>query len=144
MIKIIKIDNKENYFINKITEDKIEKYDSDNENLVLVTRLEDGSRLNVESTQIHQQYGGSIYFDYLDDRYLIDDNYQDILIRAGYIVLNKYDKEQENDKEIGLEIRNNLIQRIKNATYKVDASMYDDKYLVKLSNLFLGEFLCLN
>ena len=134
MIKIIKMDNKQNYFIDKNTHEKIEKYDPDIESLALVTRLEDGSRLNVESSQIHQQYGGSIYFDYLEDRYLIDDNYQDILIRAGYVVLNDYDRKQENNKSIGLEIRNLLMQKIKNATYKIDTSDYDE-YVTKLPNI---------
>lgn len=134
MIKIIKIDNRYNYLINKITQEKIEKYDPDIENLVLVTRLEDGSVLNVESSQIHQQYGGSIYFDYLDDRYLIDDNYQDILIRSGYIVLNDYDIKQENNKNNGLELRNSLMQKIKVAVYKIDTSNYD-RYITKLPNV---------
>ena len=95
----------------------IKKYDPSNENLILVLKLEDGSILNVEASQIHEQYSGSIYFDYTDingtDRYFIDDDYQDWMIRCGYIVLDDYDIKKITDKNEGIKIRNELTSKIK-------------------------------
>lgn len=113
MIKIIKLNRGTNYLIDKNTNEIIEKYDPENTDIVLVVRLEDGSVLNVDSSQIHQQVGGSIYFDYFEDRYLIDDDYQDLLIRSGYIVIDDYDKKFEMDREKGIELRKNIIEKIK-------------------------------
>lgn len=123
MNKIIRL-NKDNYMIDKITNEIIKKYDPSNENLILVLKLEDGSTLNVEASQIHELYSGSIYFDYTDingtDRYFIDDDYQDWMIRCGYIVLDDYDIKKITDKNEGIKIRNELTSKIKEIS-----SLYD-------------------
>lgn len=119
MIKLIKIDGKDNFFIDKISEQKLEKYDPDNPNLFLCVKMPDNSKLYIESFKIAANYGGQISFDYGDDKYIIDDGYQDILIRAGYIVMNEYDVNHEYNQEAGLKIRENIFLDLDEALSKM-------------------------
>lgn len=126
MMKVIKTGT-ENYFYDKVTNNLIERYDPDNENLVLVVAMENGSILNVENKKINYGYGGQIYFEYDDDKYIIDDGYQDLLIRAGYIVMNNYDQKQIEEKEFGISIRNKFQQYILEIIEKMwDTKEYDN------------------
>lgn len=110
MVKVLKIDNINNYLVNE-TGDLAYIWDP---NCKLYTKLEDGSILMVDSSQIRQQYGGTIFFDYENDKYIIDDGYQDALIRAGYIVLNEYSSKNIFDKEKGMEVRGKLFSYVGN------------------------------
>lgn len=113
MVKVLKIDNNNNYLVNE-TGDLAHNWEP---NCKLYTKLEDGSILMVDPSQIRQQYGGTIFFDYENDKYIIDDGYQDILIRAGYIVLNNYSSENIYDREKGLEVRNKLFNYVDNIIF---------------------------
>jgi hypothetical protein len=79
--------------------------------------MEDGSSLMIEHDKIIKQYGGFYYFDYDEDRYMINDENNDILIRAGYIVLDNYDNIFIEDKEEGLKIRNGIFDHIRNSIF---------------------------
>lgn len=113
MIKTIKIDGKENYFVNRETDEKELKYDSD-KNLQLVLKL-DGSTLKVDSEKISKLVDGQIVVQHNNDRYIIDDGYYNTLIKAGYIIFDKYDQFNINpdDKEFGLELRSRIIKSIR-------------------------------
>lgn len=115
MIKIVKIDLKDNYFVDELTGIIVDKFNPDNKYLNLVTKLEDDSILTVKNEQIIQKYGGQLIFEYKDDKYIIDDGYQNLLIRAGYIVKNKFDISTNfiNERSIGIEYRNILFNYIK-------------------------------
>lgn len=108
MVKVLKIDNNENYMVNEIGQLSVKW----SPGCKLYTTMEDGSILIVDPSQIRQQYGGSIVFEYEDDKYIIDDSFQDTLIRAGYLVLNEYSTENIFDKERGLEVRKELFSYV--------------------------------
>lgn len=113
MIKVIKIGGNKNYFIDKATNEYIKKYDSTNPNLVLVTKMDDGSILNIDYLEIKTDEGNQIYFEYGPDKYIIDDGYQNQLIRAGYLILNNYDEENILDKDKGVNLRKANTKRIR-------------------------------
>lgn len=117
MIKIVRTgeDRSKDYMFDKTDYSLIKKYDKDNENLVLSVKMEDGSRISVKNDLIFRQYGGSLYFDYLGDRYLIDDGYQNVLIKCGYIVLDDYNTRYCKDKDEGGKMRDRLYTSIMKA-----------------------------
>jgi hypothetical protein len=109
MAVIDKINNI-NKFFDKKTGKIIRKYDPNNPNLALSIRLADKSNLIVDASEIRIQYGGQITFDYEGQKHIVDDGYRDVLIKAGYIVLNNYDCIRNDDKEAGIEIREQLMK----------------------------------
>lgn len=111
MAQIIKINNT-NKMINSVTNEVIKKYDPNNKDLVLIIEMPDGSELKVNNSQIRIQYGGQITFDYLDEKYIVDDGYRDVLCKAGYIIMDYYNTMHCNDCNDGLAIRNELMQHI--------------------------------
>lgn len=124
MIKSVKL-NEDNFIVDTEKHEIVKKYDPTNPNLNIVITLEDGSMLLVESYEIKEQYPGSYYFDYNGDRYFIDDDYQDCLIRCGYVVLDDYNNKLELDKDAGIKIRNDLMNKIKNVSSKFKTDSYD-------------------
>lgn len=130
MIKAIRTDDGNSFFMDSITNKRLDRYDPNNLDLVLVTKMEDGSILSVKSDEIKSYKGGQIAFEYLGDKYIIDDGYQDLLIRTGYIVQDYYDSEYVMDKDKGIEIRNKLLNSIYLALrsyYKEDTALKDIK-----------------
>ena len=100
MNKIIKIDGINNFFLD-IDNKCILKYDKKIvESLSL--KLEDGSLLTVDKDRIKFE-NGQVVFEFNNDKYIVDDGYQDLLIRAGYIVMDDYDVENIEDKDFGAE-----------------------------------------
>lgn len=123
MIKVIKTDNKNNFFYDKKTEEKLNKYDPDNTDIILRTELEDGSILEVDHSAISINNGSQLYFEYNNDKYIIDDGYQDLLVRAGYIILNDYNTRFIDEKDNGLVIRDKL----RSFVTEIIEKMWDDK-----------------
>lgn len=114
MIKTVKLDGRRAYFYDKNTGEIIYKYDENNENLKLIIHLED-SALDIDNKIITRQYDGQIIVQFNDDRYIIDDGYNNTLIKAGYIVYDKYDEINIDpiEKEYGLALREKVIQDIR-------------------------------
>lgn len=110
MIKVIKLNNRNFLYRKDNPSEIVTRWSPDD--LVLRIELDDGSILKVNNDQISVKYGGTISFDYNDDKYIVDDGYQNMLIKAGYVVKDKYDTEHEYDKEKGLEIRNALMETV--------------------------------
>lgn len=114
MIFTVKLDKKNNYFLDKTTGEIIEKYDSENKNL----QLKLSSRI-IDGSSIIQEYGGQIVVQESEDKYIIDDGYRNILIKAGYIVYRQYDIDRIEDFKLGNEIRSNLIDAVRASIMKV-------------------------
>ena len=107
MVKTVKLDKRDNYLLDSSTGERLEQYDPSNKNTLLILKL-DNSILNVDSSKIKKKFG-NIFVQYNDDKYIIDDGYQNTLIRAGYIVYQNYDTENIFDKRLGTNIRNSLL-----------------------------------
>ena len=120
-------ENGTNYFYDKRTNDVLERYDPENKDLVFVTEMNDGSVLHVDQTSIQNDYG-LVYFDYLDNRYIIDDGFQNTLIRAGYIVGDDYDKKFFTNIEEGLEYS----EKMRNTIYY---TLMGESYVGNISDL---------
>ena len=108
MIKLIKT-GKYNFFRDKNTGEIIYEYDPDNKDLEMIIKMEDGSILHIDSSEIKIEYGGQISFDYNGDKYTIDDGFRDIMISSGYIIMDDYDSRMELEKEKGVEIRKHIM-----------------------------------
>lgn len=115
MVKTIRIDKRNNRLIDFSNGKLLDRYDPQNPNLHLEIKMDDGSILSTPSKYIIQEYGGQVAIYYCDDKFIIDDGYQDVLINAGYIVYKNYDVEKEPDKEKGYSIRNKIISDIRDA-----------------------------
>lgn len=112
MIKRVKVDNLHHFWSDKISGELVNKFDYDNKNLIFNFTSEDGTIIQIDNPDIHQQYGDIIYFMIGDDKYIIEDVYQDVLTRAGYLVMNNYDKIKTKDKDEGINIRTNFINLV--------------------------------
>lgn len=114
MIKSIKTCvNGESFLFDKVTNTRVRKYDPYDENICLLAKMEDGSILQVENKEIKFNYGGLISFEYKDDKYIIDDGYQDLLIRTGYLIMDNYDTDHVLIKPIGVDLRSNFLEEVK-------------------------------
>lgn len=113
MATVLKV-NHSNFcrMLDESTGELIRKYDPNNQNLIIITELEDGSELKVKNSQIEIEEGGYIVFEYNGEKYIIDDGYRDSLLRAGYIVDTNYSAERIQDNEKGVEVRNNIMTHI--------------------------------
>jgi hypothetical protein len=122
MVKIVKLDKHNNYLIDVESNTIVDKYDSTNPNIQLVMKLDDDSILKVDADKIKTEYGNQIVVNYNDDKYIIDDGYQNILIKAGYIVYKDYDVTNITDKDEGIKLRDELLSKLDN----VIGNLYDD------------------
>ncbi len=112
MIKTIKL-GQDNYITDKLTGTVLDKYDPNNKNIELTIKLPN-SILKVDGSNIKQQYGGNVVVQYGDDRFIIDDGYQETLIKAGYIVYKNYDNGNKIvDKFEGVKIRSMIVDNIR-------------------------------
>ena len=116
MIKSIVIDGKNNYFRDP-EGNIVDKYDPDKKLSVHIT-LED-STLDADAECIKMIYGGSVIVQYGNDRFILDDGYQNTLIKAGYLVYKNYDVENEMDVSKGKEIQDKILSDIKKALSEV-------------------------
>ena len=111
MVKTVKLDNVRNYLMDSSTGEKIMKYDPSNQNLLLSIQVDD-SILQIEASNITQEFGGEIVVFYNGDKYIIDDGFQNVLLKSGYIVFKDFDQIKEFDPEIGNQIRSNIFYDI--------------------------------
>lgn len=125
MVKTVKLDRKDNYFLDSKTGSRLDKYDPENKDIILILKLMDGSILNVDASMIDFDFGGNIIVQHNENRYIIDDGYQMTLIKAGYLVYKDFDVEKEYNKEVGLDLRNHLLSEIKNAINSIVDDNFD-------------------
>ena len=111
MILTVKL-GQDNFITDKHTGEIVERYDPANKDVELTIKLPD-STLIVDGTNIQQQYGGNIIVQYNNDRFIIDDGYQNTLIKCGYIVYKEYDYKKIKNKSTGDEIRDMIIESIR-------------------------------
>lgn len=92
------------------------KYEQNSTSSVVI-RNEEGTVLTATSDMITQEYGGQIVVQHNDDKYIIDDGYQPVLIKAGYIIFKEYDIEDNQimDRNGGLQLQEQLKLEIYNA-----------------------------
>lgn len=111
MIKTVRTDGRFNYFYNKSTGEIIDRYDPSNNRIELLLTFEN-SELRVSNDNIIQDFTGQVMVQYNNDRYIIDDGYQNHLIKAGYIIYKNYDKEKCSISE-GPSVRSDIIENIR-------------------------------
>ena len=109
MVKTVRLNKKENYLIDK-NGNILEKYDP-NIPSDLIIKLDD-SMLKVDSSNIKVEYGGQIVVQYNGDKFIIDDGYQNVLVKAGYIVYKDYDVNNMFDHYEGKRLRMNILDDI--------------------------------
>ena len=109
MVKTVRLNKKENYLIDK-NGNILEKYDP-NIPSDLIIKLDD-SMLKVDSSNIKVEYGGQIVVQYNGDKFIIDDGYQNVLVKAGYIVYKDYDVNNIFDHHEGKKLRMNILNDI--------------------------------
>lgn len=121
MINIINTDQLNAYFCkgNEI----VEKFDPLDKELKFKFRLGNAQTMCVPHNLIKINQGGYIYFDYDGTKYIINDGYQNNLIRAGYIVMNNYDIINIEDRKAGIKLRDDNIDLI----YEALKSHYNSK-----------------
>lgn len=124
MIKTIKLDGKNNYLIDSSTNSIVDKYDPENKNLQLRIDLDD-NELIVDSYKIIIEYGNQLVVQYNDDKFIIDDGYQNILTKAGYIVYKNYDEDNIYDKQIGIKTRDLIFKNVETSIMNI-AENYND------------------
>lgn len=108
MVKTIRL-GEDNYFVGE-NGSKVMRY---TEGLDLVISKDDGSTLLVDNDHVTIQYGGQIVVQHNEDRYIVDDGYQNELIKAGYVVYDNYDKERIEDRNFGSKINKEIKDKIK-------------------------------
>lgn len=110
MIHVVKID-KNNYFVDNDTGEKVYRYNpAMNLNLVLTLNK---SKLEIEKDSLIREYGGNLVVGYSGDKYIIDDGYQNTLVKAGYIVYKNFDQEYIEDYNEGIDIRKDVVYDIR-------------------------------
>lgn len=142
MVKTIKLNKTENFFYdpdeNKIlpmySDDLKERYP----NFKLRIKLPDASVLTVDNENIKKEYGGDIVVQYNNDKFIIDDGYQPVLCKAGYIVYKDYDKRKEYDREKGEELSEYITELIKDGVCRLYSDNDVDSYYVDVDNTIYG------
>lgn len=132
MIKTVRLDGRRAYFCNKNTGEIIYKYDENNKDLKLVINLDD-SVLEINQDKIGRQYDGQIIVQHNDDRYIVDDGYNNTLVKAGYIVYDNYDEinidaSDPEQLKFGLSLREDIYHSILEALGD-DNLIKDFKYI---------------
>ena len=129
MIRSIKLDGIDNYLIDSSTNEIVDKYDPNNKDLQLCLTLDD-SILRVESSKIITEYGNQLVVQYNDDKFIIDDGYQNILTKAGYIVYKNYDEENLFDKQLGVKTKEFIIKSVNDSIANIS-----DKYIETIGTI---------
>jgi hypothetical protein len=139
MVKTIKLDQEDNFLYDPDTQTILPKYSEDlkNEypNFKLRLRLPDESILTIDNENIKTEYGGNVFVQYMNDKYIIDDGYQGILCKAGYIVYDNYDIKKIYNKEEGIKLNDDIVDIVVRALTNI---YYRDVYdiIVKSYNLY--------
>ena len=107
MVKTIKLDGRNNYLFDPESDEIISKYSSDLKkkypHFKLRLTLPDQSILTVNGDNITEEYGGDIIVQYNNDKFIIDDGYQPVLLKAGYMIYQNYDIDKLYDKSTGIQ-----------------------------------------
>lgn len=130
MVRTVKLDKRNNYLLDSSTGERLERFDPKNENTLLILKL-DNSVLNVDYKQIQHNFG-NIIVQHNEDRYIIDDGYQNTLIKAGYMVYKDYDTVNEFDKSKGVELRTSLIEKVYATLLDMLSQDFDPEYMHKI------------
>lgn len=117
MEKVIKLGPKA-YLVDTTTDEVVYRYDP-NKSLEFRMEMDDGSMVRVNSSNIHEKYGGQIVFNMDDNTYVLDDGFQDVLTSAGYIVYANFDTEQETNKDAGFAAREAIYSDILSCLNKI-------------------------
>ena len=140
MILTVKL-GQDNYITDKNTGEIIERYDPLNKDVELTINLPE-SKLIVDGCNIQQQYGGNIIVQYNNDRFIIDDGYQNTMIKCGYIVYKDYDYKKIGGKGQGNTIRDMIINNIRNLLPEISEKYNKPgtnilRTLVSISSIFV-------
>ena len=111
---VINLDKFSDNFISDINGNRVSMLDLSNKNLVI--HLGD-KRYGVSS--VRNLYGGLPFIEDNGDRVYLNDGYNDILIRSGYIVLDDYDERQIDNTQFGKFTRKFIMDSIKRAVGEV-------------------------
>lgn len=128
MINTINVDNVNSYFCKG--NELVEKFNPLDKDLQFKFKLGNAQTMCVPSDIIKINQGGYIYFDYNDTKYIINDGYQNNLIRSGYIVMNNYDIINIEDRKEGIKLRDNNIDLIFDALKEYNSNN-DNKVIIK-------------
>lgn len=114
MIKLLNVYKDKSYLYEYRDNDtvvKLEKYNPNNPNIRLHFE-DDDYNMELGADDIHIDICGNIYFELNDIKYIIDDGYRFVMVRAGYIVREQYDnkKRRIEDKEVGKMIKESIIK----------------------------------
>ena len=109
-MKIVKI-NSDNYFLDPATSSRIEKY-TQGCYFVYGDQVISDLYLDPKSK--------NIMFTIDNDRHIIDDHYQSMLIRAGYLVYQDYDTHYCENPEEGWVIHDKFVDMIKESIMKLN------------------------
>lgn len=111
MVRTIKLDGVNNYFINASTNNIMlnKEFDPNNKNMDLIIKLGD-SITTIKHDEIINEFGGQLVIQLNPkDKLIIDDGYRDVLIKAGYLVYKDYDEKIENNRTVGTALRDDVV-----------------------------------
>ena len=138
MVKTIKLDGRNNYLFDPKTDEIIPKYESNLKDkypdFKLRLKLPDQSILTVDGDNITEEYGGDIIIQYNNDKFIIDDGYQPILLKAGYMIYQNYDRDKHYDKASGIQLRDSIMNDIENVFTKWMSSYLNEAQIDKIGN----------
>ena len=102
-------------------------------------RLLDGSMLEIPIEKCTRIIGGYYKSEYDGQEYIFDDGYRYESIMLGYLVYRNYDEEIITDKEFGVNLRNDLYDKICqiNGLYSntMEVTIYDETYIVTIDKI---------
>ena len=128
MIKNIKL-GIDCHLYDKNTNKELNRYDKFTESILVINK-DDEPNIVTDSANIKQIYGGNIIVQIGDDRFILDDGYQPVLIRSGYITYNNYDIEKIENPKIGKAIKVKMYKDIIMAFRSIlpDVNIVDNNY----------------
>ena len=138
MVKTIKLDGRNNYLFDPESDEIISKYSSDLKkkypHFKLRLTLPDQSILTVNGDNITEEYGGDIIVQYNNDKFIIDDGYQPVLLKAGYMIYQNYDIDKLYDKATGIQLRESIMNDIEKAFTKWMSDYLNEAQIDKIGN----------
>lgn len=134
MIKLINTYKDDSYFY-KLKNGKIEKIDIYNpEDKEIKLHFENEDYIfELDSSDIHMDISGNIYFVLNDKKYIIDDGYRNVMIRCGYLFKNNFEQKYSTKDNGGVEVKKSIFKDIYNTLNKIinsNVENEDDKISV--------------
>ena len=138
MVKSIKLDGRNNYLFDPNSDEIISKYSSNLKekypHFKLRLTLPDQSILTVDGDNITEEYGGDIIVQYNNDKFIIDDGYQPVLLKAGYMIYQNYDTDKHYDKATGIQLRESIMNDIEKVFTKWMSDYLNEAQIDKIGN----------